>query len=247
MPLPELRCKEDHVLKSVVWILFNGKCGGKGWRGWGSWGERERKGREGKRVTDFVENIATPWLPMCSIDPPPLGGEGPTKYRVQWVNSCRGGNAQIPSLGDRLWCKFVRVSCERLWISSITWITLSARGPGLSKESESASGPLLDDDTPQLPLMWVWPSQGGDRLTAEPLCVREHGWSLPLSRGHAHSKTLLLPQRVGAVCAKLPSADGSVGYGLPHPDPSQGWISAQWLGLAFLWIHCFPSALFTSP
>lgn len=26
MSLPELRLKEDHMPKSIIWILFNGKC-----------------------------------------------------------------------------------------------------------------------------------------------------------------------------------------------------------------------------
>lgn len=46
MPLPELRCKQDHVPKSVIQILFNSKCevqrDGNRKEGWGR-GEKERE------------------------------------------------------------------------------------------------------------------------------------------------------------------------------------------------------------
>lgn len=46
MPLPELRCKTDHMPKSVVQILFNNKCEVKieiNRKEAGSGGERERQ------------------------------------------------------------------------------------------------------------------------------------------------------------------------------------------------------------
>lgn len=56
MPLPKLRCKWDHMQKSIVWILFNSKCGI----------EREKnknEGGSGERVLEqshrIIREIAT--------------------------------------------------------------------------------------------------------------------------------------------------------------------------------------------
>lgn len=50
MPLPELKCKQNHMLKSIVWILLNNEM-------WGREIERSRKER--KRERQIKQKIAT--------------------------------------------------------------------------------------------------------------------------------------------------------------------------------------------
>lgn len=57
MPLPKLKSKRDHMLKSIVGILFNSKCGVERQI------ERNRKGMEGEKENER-ETLCTQWHPI---------------------------------------------------------------------------------------------------------------------------------------------------------------------------------------
>lgn len=60
---------------------------------------------------------------------------------------------------------------------------------------------------------------------------------LPLTRDFATALKPPLPLAEVRVCANLASANETVRYDLPHPEPKQSGFSGQMLDLAFLWIR----------
>lgn len=107
--------------------------------------------------------------------------------------------------------------------------------------------------------VWMWPSQSGSEFYnwASFLQGRTSGIlksSIPppqclfiASRGGCSSSLFYVDQRLhhhtpknsptqlwGSVCANLASANESVGYGLPYPDPARAQFSTQLQCLAFL-------------
>lgn len=230
--------------KSVVWILFNSKCSGSG--GWCRGAEgRERKGRERKRVTRDrlgrkYHHSMFPMVSHWSCSSALLSGERPTKYSIRWVNLCSGGNAQIPSLGERAGCMFDRVSCSRLWISWITWTMCSAVGQGLSNESGSPlrifDGWWHPSAAPHLSV--AFPGWGGIDTWAG---LFEGGGVTPWEQSPPHTPKLC--RGCGQSCPQLRALRAVAS----PPRTSRDEFQHSCLCSAFSWIHSLPSAPFTPP
>lgn len=122
MLLPELRCKQDHMFMSIVWILFSSKCEEERWKT-----NREKRKGKTKRVTHRlrrkiitlpVDPVASHWYPLLldfSVGMRGLGGLLQNIWiNIQWINTCSGihGNVQAPAL----WGKFYIVFHSTLWI-----------------------------------------------------------------------------------------------------------------------------------
>lgn len=88
----------------------------------------------------------------------------------------------------------------------------------LHHPGEHFRGSLMDEGIPLICLSLEWPVgvlYGVGGSTAGPVCVREDGCLLPLTRGYPWN--LLPPVFWEGVCVNL----ASVGYGLPHPNPTR--------------------------
>lgn len=85
----------DHILKSIMRILFNNKCEVEAER------NRKREWREGEWQKDRLNRKVTqPMGPggVLLVLSGLLGHGSPMKHGVQWVNICSGmcGNIQVP-------------------------------------------------------------------------------------------------------------------------------------------------------
>lgn len=161
------------------------------------------------RDIDEVGNLPTLWMPMamsCGCSPSDLGAEGPPHRRSSegWCSLGPGGQAQVPPLAGPSLPESLAAGSASV---SALCITSSAPLQGLSHESGQRFGALgwiygTSSAAPDGNVPWLWPSRGGD-FTAEPVCVREDGCSVPVSRGSSTAPASPLPfLLVGSVCKR---------------------------------------------
>lgn len=146
-------------------------------------------------------------------------GRGIT-MQITWKNQRYSGpcNFQVGMTRYLLWGKRgagLTLSFAMSWISCISSHHVRCSGARLQELVRRHFGGLWWIMThPQLPLTWM-PLPGVGGFTAESICIREYGCSLPLTRSYTTpAKFSSFVLGYGEICANLASADGPVSNGL---------------------------------